>query len=71
MQNYTVVKKIGTGSYGNAYLVHKRAGAKNIEGPKNLCLKRINIKDATKEEKQSAQFEAKILKEFQHPFVLR
>ena len=65
MQNYTVLKKIGVGSYGSAYVVLRN------DAKVKLVLKRINIKDASKEEKEAAHFEAKILKEFHHPFVLR
>ncbi len=42
MQNYTVQKKIGTGSYGSAYLVTKNEGKGRDD--KKLVLKRINIK---------------------------
>ena len=48
MQNYTVQKKIGTGSYGNAYLVTKNENKGRNDT--KLVLKRINIKDATKED---------------------
>ena len=68
MQHYSVQRKIGTGSYGNAYLVTRNENKGRNDT--KLVLKRINIKDASKEEKQAAHFEAKILKEFTHPFVL-
>jgi len=65
LEKYTMLRKIGEGTYGSAYLVHLR------EDPQALfVLKKIDIKDATAKEKAAAHQEAKLLQSLKHPFVL-
>ena len=65
LEKYTMLRKIGEGTYGSAYLVHLR------EDPQALfVLKKIDIREATAKEKAAAHQEAKLLESLKHPFVL-
>lgn len=61
-----MVKKIGTGTYGSAYLVCLRAAPSE-----QFVLKKVKIEDADDKERAAAETEVKVLSQLQHPFVLR
>lgn len=62
MQNYTVVKKLGTGTYGSAYLVSLR-----VNPSQQFVLKKVKIDGSD----SSADSEVKVLRSLSHPLVLR
>jgi NIMA (never in mitosis gene a)-related kinase len=65
MDRYRVLKRIGVGTYGSAYLVcDKRNPAQEF------VLKKIKLDDKDEKERQQAEMEAQILCKLDHPFVL-
>ncbi|KAG2443892.1 hypothetical protein HXX76_002232 [Chlamydomonas incerta] len=62
MQNYTVLKKLGTGTYGSAYLVTLKSNPLA-----QLVLKKVKIEG---EGGISADGEVKVLRQLSHPLVL-
>lgn len=65
MYEYIVVRKIGTGAYGSAYLVCSKA-----DPQQQYVLKKIQPHDASEREKQQAETEVQVLAKLHHPFVL-
>lgn len=65
MDNYKVVKRIGVGTYGSAYLVCLRQDPST-----QLVLKKIKIDEDNTDEKRLAEQEVGILAQLQHPLVL-
>lgn len=63
MQNYTVLKKLGTGTYGSAYLVNLKSNPLA-----QFVLKKVKIDG---EGGISADGEVKVLRQLAHPLVLR
>ncbi|GLC41306.1 Serine/threonine-protein kinase Nek3 [Pleodorina starrii] len=61
MQNYLVVKKLGTGTYGAAYLVSLRANP-----AQQYVLKKVKVDGPD----SSADSEVKVLRSLSHPLVL-
>ncbi|KXZ49455.1 hypothetical protein GPECTOR_21g681 [Gonium pectorale] len=61
MQNYLVVKKLGTGTYGSAYLVTLRANPNQ-----QYVLKKVKVEGGD----VSADSEVKVLRSLCHPLVL-
>ncbi|KAG2497776.1 hypothetical protein HYH03_004048 [Edaphochlamys debaryana] len=62
MQNYQVVKKLGTGTYGSAYLVSLRANP-----VVQYVLKKVKVEAGSD---LSADSEVKVLRSLAHPLVL-
>lgn len=65
MDRYRVVKRIGVGTYGSAYLVTLRASPSE-----QLVLKKIKIDEDDEKERQQAETEVKVLMQLSHAFVL-
>ncbi|GLI61210.1 hypothetical protein VaNZ11_003502 [Volvox africanus] len=61
MQNYLVVKKLGTGTYGSAYLVSLR-----VNPSQQYVLKKVKVDGSD----SSADSEVKVLRSLSHPLVL-
>lgn len=65
MDKYKVVKRIGVGTYGSAYLVCLKQNP-----AQQLVLKKIKLDDANEKERQQAEMEISILAQLDHPLVL-
>lgn len=65
MEKYQVDKKIGSGTYGSAYLVHLKE-MKHIQ----YVLKMIRVDNISPKERAAAHQEVKLLSQLDHPFVL-
>ncbi|KAG2439901.1 hypothetical protein HYH02_010531 [Chlamydomonas schloesseri] len=63
MQNYTVLKKLGTGTYGSAYLVTLKSNP-----VAQFVLKKVKVEDQGNG--ISADGEVKVLRQLSHPLVL-
>lgn len=66
MERYQVVRKIGTGTYGSAYLVSLKT-----KPDEQFVLKKVKIEDGDEKERAAAETEVKVLVQLCHPFVLR
>lgn len=64
MENYTLVKKIGKGNYGDVWLII------NKQNRKQYVLKQINMRHASKQEQRSAFIEVKLLSSLKHPNIV-
>ncbi|XP_023222260.1 serine/threonine-protein kinase Nek4-like isoform X1 [Centruroides sculpturatus] len=64
MENYTLVKKIGRGNYGEVWLII------NKRNQKQYVLKQINMKNASEQEQRSAYIEVKLLSSLKHPNIV-
>lgn len=65
MERYTVVKRVGTGTYGSAYLVRLKS-----DPSCQHVLKKIKLEGASEKERQQAETEAAVLASLDHPLVL-
>lgn len=63
MRDYTVVKKLGAGSFGTVMLVEK--------GGRQFCMKKVDVRRMTQKERQAAKDEAKILHQLKHPNIVQ
>ena len=63
MRDYTVVKKLGAGSFGTVMLVEKDG--------KQYCMKKVDVRRMTQKERQAAKDEAKILHRLEHPNIVQ
>lgn len=61
---YNLVKKLGSGAYGEAYLVQSRITQKQ------WVIKKIDLKDMTVEDRLKAKDEARILQVLNHPNII-
>lgn len=66
MERYKVLKKIGTGTFGSAYLVCNKSNPAD-----QYVLKKVKLEDAPEREKVQAETEVNLLTQLDHPFVLR
>eukprot|EP00761_Pharyngomonas_kirbyi_P014472 gb/GECH01014502.1/.p1 GENE.gb/GECH01014502.1/~~gb/GECH01014502.1/.p1 ORF type:complete len:520 (+),score=163.89 gb/GECH01014502.1/:1-1560(+) len=64
MENYEVLRTIGTGSFGEALLV------RNVQEEKQYVMKRIIITGMKDEEKKSSLKEVQVLRMLKHPNVI-
>lgn len=64
MDSYVVLRKVGTGSYGSAYLVCSK------QDHQQYVLKKIQPADIPDKERQVAWNEVEVLSKLNHPFVL-
>jgi serine/threonine protein kinase len=65
MERYKVVRRIGTGTYGSAYLVCLKHDA-----GEQYVLKKVQLEAASAKERQQAETEVRLLAQLDHPFVL-
>ncbi len=65
MDRYKVVKRIGVGTYGSAYLVNLKHDVNE-----QYVLKKIALEAASEKERQQAETEVRLLAQLDHPFVL-
>lgn len=65
MDAYERIKVLGKGSYGSAVLVRRRK-----DGHK-LVIKEVNIVHMPREERKAAELEAKVLRNLDHPSIVR
>jgi serine/threonine protein kinase len=66
MDRYKVLRRIGTGTYGSAYLVCLKHDASELH-----VLKKVQLAEATSDkERQQAETEVRLLAQLDHPFVL-
>ena len=66
MDRYKVVKRIGVGTYGSAYLVTLKR-----DPSQQFVLKKIKLDEANEKEKLQAETEVAVLMQLNHPLVLR
>lgn len=66
MDRYKVLKRIGVGTYGSAYLVTLKA-----DPNKAFVLKKVKVDDGGEKERMQAEKEAAVLMQLDHPLVLR
>ncbi|XP_033823138.1 serine/threonine-protein kinase Nek4 [Periophthalmus magnuspinnatus] len=64
MNNYVFVKVVGRGSYGEVHLV------KHKTDRKQYVIKKLNLKTSSKRERRSAEQEAQLLSQLQHPNIV-
>ena len=65
MKDYRVFKEIGAGAFGRVMLVEKPGSNEKF------CIKQIDVAKMSKKEQDSAVKEAKMLKKFDHPNIVR
>eukprot|EP01050_Picozoa_sp_SAG11_P003113 SAG11_NODE_169_length_13635_cov_13.307993_6_plen_1033_part_00 len=63
LKDYKVFKEIGSGAFGRVILVSK--------GDEKFCIKQIDVVRMSKKEQDDAIKEAKMLKKFDHPNIVR
>lgn len=66
MDRYKVVKRIGVGTYGSAYLVCLKAMPST-----QYVLKKVKVEQLDDKERLQAEQEVKVLMQLAHPLVLR
>jgi serine/threonine protein kinase len=66
MDRYKVLKRIGVGTYGSAYLVTLK-----WDPNQQYVLKKIKIDEANEKERMQAETEVAVLMHLDHPLVLR
>jgi len=66
--NYVPLRKVGFGSFGQAWLVGQDVGEGKLS---NFVCKMIDISRCSKKEKQDALHEASVLRDLKHPYVVR
>lgn len=65
MENYTKIKKLGSGSFGNIFLVSHK------ETNQNYVLKSIDLKSLTKTQRKDALKEINILSQFKSSYIIK
>ncbi|CAK0854836.1 unnamed protein product [Prorocentrum cordatum] len=65
---YTLIRKVGEGSFGSAVLVQH---ASEKDKGTNAIVKMIDISRATRQEKDDAVKESKVLASLKHPYIVR
>ncbi|KAG1672034.1 hypothetical protein FOA52_008910 [Chlamydomonas sp. UWO 241] len=65
MDRYKVVKRIGVGTYGSAYLVTSKS-----DPAQQYVLKKVKLDDANEKERVQAETEVQVLRHLDHPLVL-
>ncbi|XP_022106640.1 serine/threonine-protein kinase Nek11-like isoform X2 [Acanthaster planci] len=68
---YLVEKKLGSGNYGTAYLVHDNKANTNKGEEEWKVLKEISCSDLAPDETVDAMHEAKLLSKLHHPNIVR
>ena len=63
MRDYTVLKKLGAGSFGTVVLVEK--------GGERFCVKKVDVRRMGRKEKNAAMLESKLLKRFDHANIVQ
>jgi serine/threonine protein kinase len=66
MDRYRVIRKIGTGTYGSAYLVELRS-----DPAVHLVLKKVKFVESSERERALAEQEVLVLMQLNHPLILR
>ena len=64
-RDYKVFKEIGSGAFGRVMLVEKPGSNEKF------CIKQVDVKKMSKKEQDDAIKEAKMLKKFNHPNIVR
>lgn len=73
IRNYGIVKCIGRGNHGSAYLVTKVDDAEHENQDSSPCqyvLKKIPIECMSRDEKDRAHHEADMLRTLRHPYIV-
>ncbi|XP_061081725.1 serine/threonine-protein kinase Nek5-like [Conger conger] len=65
MDNYVIVRKIGEGSFGKAFLVTPKDGSS-----KQCVIKEVNLRKMSAKEKEMSQKEAALLSRMKHPNIV-
>jgi NIMA (never in mitosis gene a)-related kinase len=65
MQNYKVVKELGSGAFGTVVLVQERASGQHY------CIKKVDVAHMSQRERQAATMEAEILRRLDHPNIIQ
>jgi serine/threonine protein kinase len=65
MEKYVVEKKIGSGSYGNVFVVHSK-----LDPSKRYVMKRVPLSGMSTKEKRGAKQEVLLLQTLQHPNIV-
>ncbi|XP_056282264.1 serine/threonine-protein kinase Nek5 isoform X2 [Pseudoliparis swirei] len=66
MNNYEVIRQIGEGAFGKAFLVRDKEGDGNGE----CVVKQINLRKMSAREKESSQKEVTLLSKMKHPNIV-
>ncbi|KAL4236853.1 Serine/threonine-protein kinase Nek8 [Mactra antiquata] len=64
MENYEKIRVVGRGAYGTAHL------CKRLSDKKNVIIKQIPVEQMTKDERQAALNEVKVLSMLSHPNII-
>ncbi|XP_059198844.1 serine/threonine-protein kinase Nek5-like isoform X2 [Centropristis striata] len=66
MNNYEVVRQIGEGAFGKAFLVRDRGGG----GDRQCVVKQINLRKMSAREKEGSKKEVTLLSKMKHPNIV-
>ncbi|XP_029283277.1 serine/threonine-protein kinase Nek5, partial [Cottoperca gobio] len=66
MNNYEVVRQIGEGAFGKAFLVRERGGG----GDRECVVKQINLRKMSEREKEASKKEVTLLSKMKHPNIV-
>lgn len=70
--DYSMVKEIGSGSFGRAYLVQINPQAPKANGKdKQLVLKEIDLSGQNAQQRAAAEVEVKVLSSLKHPYIVK
>ena len=65
-EGYKVIRKIGKGSYGSAYLAHLRSNQ-----AVQVVIKRVSLRQLRYEEVEESVKEAQVLSMLDHPCIIK
>eukprot|EP00929_Paragymnodinium_shiwhaense_P064409 TRINITY_DN3224_c0_g3_i1.p1 TRINITY_DN3224_c0_g3~~TRINITY_DN3224_c0_g3_i1.p1 ORF type:complete len:359 (-),score=53.97 TRINITY_DN3224_c0_g3_i1:98-1174(-) len=66
--DYKRLQQIGSGSFGNCFLVEKRG---DNGKSKHLVIKEIDLSGLNKDQRSAADMEVKVLSSLRHPYIVR
>ncbi|XP_030642456.1 serine/threonine-protein kinase Nek5 [Chanos chanos] len=66
MNNYEVIRQIGEGAFGKAFLVREKDGA----GGRQCVIKEVNMRRMSPREKESSRKEVTLLSKMKHPNIV-
>ncbi|XP_051258817.1 serine/threonine-protein kinase Nek5-like isoform X2 [Dicentrarchus labrax] len=66
MNNYEVIRQIGEGAFGKAFLVRDKGGG----GDRQCVVKQINLRKMSAREKEASQKEVTLLSKMKHPNIV-
>ncbi|XP_045910734.1 serine/threonine-protein kinase Nek5-like isoform X2 [Micropterus dolomieu] len=66
MNNYEVIRQVGEGAFGKAFLVRDKGGG----GDRQCVVKQINLRKMSAREKEASQKEVTLLSKMKHPNIV-